>query len=132
MDTTTTTGSTTDQATTKSAEAPTEQALKLTPGAVAQVKTVIQQNSFDGYYLSIRVIPAGCSGMGYDLNLIKEPKAGDVVFEQDGVKIATDAMSVQYLGGTLVDYVSSIQGAGFKFTNPNAKSTCGCGTSFSA
>src|SRR3954469_17844830 len=95
--------------------------LQLTPAAVAQVKTVIQQNGFEGYYLSIRVIPAGCSGMGYDLNLIKEPKDGDVVFEQDGVKIATDAMSVQYLGGTLVDYVSSIQGAGFKFTNPNAK-----------
>ena len=100
--------------------------------AVAQVKTVIQQNGFEGYFLSIRVIPAGCSGMGYDLNLIKEAKADDVTFEQDGVKITTDAMSVQYLGGTLVDYVSSVSGAGFKFSNPNAKSTCGCGTSFSA
>lgn len=127
----TTTNTTTQQATSPDSQAA-GQALKLTEAAVAQVKTVIQQNSFEGYFLSIRVIPAGCSGMGYDLNLIKEAKPDDVVFEQDGVKIATDAMSVQYLGGTLVDYVSSVQGAGFKFTNPNAKSTCGCGTSFSA
>lgn len=127
MDTTTTTPSTTQQAGQAS-----DHPLKLTPAAVAQVKTVIEQNGFEGYYLSIRVVPAGCSGMGYDLNLIKEAKAGDVTFEQDGVKITTDAMSVQLLGGTVVDYVTSIQGAGFKFSNPNAKSTCGCGTSFSA
>lgn len=127
MDTTTTTPSSTGQQASSS-----EQPLKLTEAAVAQVKTVIQQNNFEGYYLSIRVVPAGCSGMGYDLNLIKEAKAGDITFEQDGVKITTDEMSVQYLGGTLVDYVTSLQGAGFKFTNPNAKSSCGCGTSFSA
>lgn len=126
MDTTTTAPTTTQQATSA------EQPLKLTPAAVAQVKTVIQQNGFEGYYLSIRVVPAGCSGLGYDLNLIKEAKPGDISYEQDGVKITTDAMSVQYLGGTTVDYVSSIQGAGFKFSNPNAKSSCGCGTSFSA
>jgi iron-sulfur cluster assembly protein len=66
------------------------------------------------------------------LNLVKEAAAGDLVFEQDGIQIATDALSAQYLGGTVVDYVTSVQGAGFKFSNPNAKSTCGCGTSFSA
>jgi iron-sulfur cluster assembly accessory protein len=76
-------------------------------------------------------VPAGCSGLGYDLNLVKESKAGDQVWEQDGVKIATDALSAQYLGGTQIDYVTSITGAGFKFENPNAKSSCGCGTSFS-
>src|SRR4051794_17460407 len=96
------------------------QVLNLTPAAVAQIKTVIEQNGFEGYYLSIRVVPAGCSGMGYDLNLLKEAKQGDIVVEQDGIKIATDALSAQYLGGTVVDYVTSIQGAGFKFTNPNA------------
>ena len=55
-----------------------------------------------------------------------------IVWEQDGVKIATDEMSQQYIGGTEVDYVSGLQGAGFKFNNPNAKSSCGCGSSFSA
>ena len=106
--------------------------LTLTPAAVAQVKDVMKQNNFEGFVFAVKVVPAGCSGMGYDLNLVKDAAAGDLVFEQDGIKIATDALSAQYLGGTVVDYVTTVQGAGFKFQNPNAKSTCGCGTSFSA
>ncbi len=106
--------------------------LQLTERAVAQVKQIIQAQGFDGHYLTVRVVPAGCSGMGYDLNLNKETRQGDVVWEQDGVKIATDEMSSQYLNGTVVDYVSGLHGAGFKFENPNAKSSCGCGSSFSA
>jgi iron-sulfur cluster assembly protein len=106
-------------------------AFRLTAAAVTQVKEVIQQQGFEGYYLTVRVVPSGCSGLGYDLNLTKDPKPNDAVWEQDGVKICTDAMSVQYLQGTEVDYVTSVQGAGFKFSNPNAKSNCGCGSSFS-
>ncbi|GMT96322.1 iron-sulfur cluster insertion protein ErpA [Corallococcus caeni] len=102
----------------------------LTAAAIAQVKTVIQAQGFQGYFFSIRVVPSGCSGLGYDLNLVKETKAGDQTWEQDGVTIATDALSAQYLSGTHIDYVTSITGAGFKFENPNAKSSCGCGTSF--
>lgn len=102
----------------------------LTAAALAQVKTVIQAQGFQGYFFSIRVVPSGCSGLGYDLNLVKETKAGDQLWEQDGVTIATDALSAQYLSGTHIDYVTSITGAGFKFENPNAKSSCGCGTSF--
>ncbi len=105
---------------------------RLTEGAVAQVKQIIQAQGFEGHYLTVRVVPAGCSGMGYDLNLNKEARQGDVVWEQDGVKIATDEMSSQYLNGTVVDYVTGLHGAGFKFENPNAKSSCGCGSSFSA
>ena len=108
-----------------------EAPLKLTARALAQVKEVIKAQGFEGYYLSVRVIPAGCSGLGYDLNLLKETKADDVVWEQDGVKISTDPMSTAYLGGTEVDYVSDMTASGFKFSNPNAKSSCGCGTSFS-
>ncbi|HZI13888.1 MAG TPA: iron-sulfur cluster assembly accessory protein, partial [Myxococcus sp.] len=104
--------------------------VRLTEAALRQVKEVIKAQGFEGYFFSIRVVPAGCSGLGYDLNLVKESKAGDSVWEQDGVKIATDAMSSQYLAGTEIDYVSAITGAGFKFNNPNAKSSCGCGTSF--
>lgn len=106
-------------------------ALRLTPGAVAQIKSVMQAQGFEGYYLSIRVVPAGCSGLGYDLNLIKETKPQDLVWEQDGVRITTDALSTTYLGGTEVDFVNGMTGSGFKFNNPNAKSSCGCGTSFS-
>ncbi|WP_164017334.1 HesB/IscA family protein [Pyxidicoccus trucidator] len=106
------------------------EAVRLTEAAINQVKAVTKAQGFEGYFFSIRVVPAGCSGLGYDLNLVKESKAGDLVWEQDGVKIATDAMSSQYLAGTEIDYVSAITGAGFKFNNPNAKSSCGCGTSF--
>jgi len=105
--------------------------LRLTARAVAQVKQVQSQQGFEGYYLSVRVVPAGCSGFGYDLNLIQDVKPGDVVGEQDGIRLVTDALSQQYLAGTEVDYVVGATAAGFKFENPNAKSTCGCGTSFS-
>lgn len=104
----------------------------LTERAVLQVKEVIAEQKLDGHYLTVRVVPAGCSGLGYDLNLVKETKQGDIVWTQDGVMIATDVMSTQYLKGTQVDYVKSDTSAGFKFENPNAKSSCGCGSSFSA
>lgn len=119
--------------TTATAEAASQSTLfKLTERAVAQVKSVIKGQGWDGYFLAVRVVPSGCNGLGYDLNLVKETKDGDQIWEQDGVKIASDALSCQYLEGTEVDYVASIQGAGFKFQNPNAKSSCGCGQTFSA
>ncbi|ATB27264.1 HesB/IscA family protein [Melittangium boletus] len=106
-------------------------AVTLTAAAVAQVKKVIQDQGFEGYLFSIRVVPAGCSGLGYDLNMVREAKPNDILWEQDGVKLTTDALSNQYLSGTEIDFVTSVTGAGFKFNNPNAKSSCGCGTSFS-
>lgn len=124
MDTTTTPAQTTPSA----QPAPT---VRLTEAAVAQVKKVIQDQGFQDYLFSIRVVPAGCSGLGYDLNMVREAKPHDILWEQDGVKLTTDALSSQYLAGTEIDFVSSITGAGFKFNNPNAKSSCGCGTSFS-
>ncbi len=104
----------------------------LTAAAVRQVKDVIQQQSLEGSSLTVRVVPAGCSGLGYDLNLMKETKAGDLLWEQDGIKICTDAISTKYLTGTEVDFVKTDTASGFKFMNPNAKSSCGCGSSFSA
>jgi iron-sulfur cluster assembly protein len=114
---------------TKASEAP---VLKLTANAVAQVKQVMKAQGWEHHFLSVRVVPSGCSGLGYDLNLVPESKPGDLVWEQDGVKIATDGMSGKYLAGTEVDFVSSVQSAGFKFNNPNAQSSCGCGQTFSA
>jgi iron-sulfur cluster assembly accessory protein len=105
--------------------------LTLTEKAIAQVKDVMKTQNFEGYFLTVRVVPAGCSGLGYDLNLMKESKPGDLVWEQDGVKLCTDPISTKYLNGTEVDYQKTDMGAGFKFSNPNAKSSCGCGTSFS-
>lgn len=106
--------------------------LQLTPAAVAQVKDVMAQQGFEGYVLTVRVVPSGCSGLGYDLNLVKNSNAGDTVWTQDGVTMATDAMSTQYLAGTVVDFVRTDTASGFKFENPNARSTCGCGNSFSS
>ena len=109
----------------------TKTVFSLTQKAIDQVKLVMKEQSFEGYLLTVRVVPAGCSGLGYDLNLMKESKPGDQVWEQDGVKICTDPVSVKYLTGTQVDYVVTDTAAGFKFNNPNAKSSCGCGSSFS-
>ena len=103
----------------------------LTEGAIAQVKQVMAEQKLEGHLLTVRVVPAGCSGLGYDLNLMKEAKPGDQIWEQDGVQICTDPISVKYLSGTSVDYVVTETAAGFKFNNPMAKSSCGCGTSFS-
>lgn len=106
---------------------------RLKAPAVQQVEKVIAEQGFQGYYLTVRIVPSGCSGYGYDLNLVKETREGDQVWEQDGVKIATDAQSIPLLVGTEVDYVTTeTGGSGFKFDNPNAKSSCGCGSSFNA
>ncbi len=123
---------TTTQTTQAAEPTASEAAMTLTERAVAQVKSVIADQKLEGHFLTVRVVPAGCSGLGYDLNLVKETKAGDTVWTQDGVQIATDALSMQYLKGTQVDYVTTDMTAGFKFENPNAKSSCGCGSSFSA
>ena len=125
--TTTQTPATTAPATEANPLAP----VQLTEAAITQVKEVIKAQGFEGYYFSIRVVPAGCSGLGYDLNMVRELKPNDLTWDQDGVKIATDALSNKYLMGTEIDFVTSVTGAGFKFNNPNAKSSCGCGTSFS-
>ncbi|MBL8950610.1 MAG: iron-sulfur cluster assembly accessory protein [Myxococcaceae bacterium] len=122
---------TTSEISTPVAKTETKVPFALTDKALAQVKQVMAEQKLDGHLLTVRVVPAGCSGLGYDLNLMPEPKAGDTVWEQDGVKICTDPVSVKYLSGTSVDYVVTDTASGFKFNNPMAKSSCGCGTSFS-
>jgi iron-sulfur cluster assembly accessory protein len=107
-------------------------ALTLTPAAVAQLKDVMQQQNLGDHLLAVRVVPAGCSGLGYDLNLVKEGKPGDISWQQDGITLTSDAISLKYLAGTQMDFVKGDTASGFKFNNPNAKSSCGCGSSFSA
>ena len=106
--------------------------LQLTEAAVQQLKEVIVSQSLEGHFLAVRVVPAGCSGLGYDLNLVKEIKEGDLRWNQDGIDLITDKLSAKYLEGTRMDWVKTDTSAGFKFENPNAKSSCGCGSSFSA
>jgi iron-sulfur cluster assembly accessory protein len=84
----------------------------------------------DSYALRLKVQGGGCSGFSYDL-YFDQPQEIDRGFEVKGVKLICDQMSLMYLVGTEIDYVEGLQGAGFKFINPNVKSTCGCGSSFS-
>jgi iron-sulfur cluster insertion protein len=106
--------------------------ISLTPKAAEKVKEIREAEGLGDQGLRVRVIGGGCSGFTYDLFFEDETTELDQVFESHGIRIYVDMMSYQYLEGTEIDYVEALHGAGFKFVNPNAKSTCGCGSSFSA
>jgi iron-sulfur cluster assembly accessory protein len=89
-----------------------------------------EENIEDTYALRLKVQGGGCSGFSYDL-FFDQPQEMDRSFDVKGVKLMCDQMSLMYLVGTEIDYVEGLAGAGFKFLNPNVKSTCGCGSSFS-
>jgi iron-sulfur cluster assembly accessory protein len=82
--------------------------------------------------LRVRVVPGGCSGFQYSLNIEEESRQGDFILEEKGVRLFVDMFSAQYLNGVQIDYVTGVMGSGFTFTNPNATGSCGCGTSFTA
>jgi iron-sulfur cluster insertion protein len=113
------------------AEGGEEPMLGLSPKAAEKVKEIQAAENIEASYgLRLRVVGGGCSGFAYDLYFDQVTEA-DRTFDSHGVKLVVDQMSLQYLAGTTVDYVEGLQGAGFKFVNPNVKSTCGCGSSFS-
>lgn len=114
------------------ATGPATPVVTLTASAIAQIKQVMIEQGLAGHVLAVRVVPGGCSGLSQHLDLVKEAKAGDTVWRQDDVTLCTDALSASYLDGTVMDYVKNEVMAGFKFDIPKAKSTCGCGSSFSA
>ena len=103
----------------------------LTPTATTKVKEIMAQQNPVPAGLRVGVVGGGCSGFSYSMQFENAPGLMDKVFEFDGVKVFVDATSVMYLNGCRVDYVETLEGAGFKFENPNVKSTCGCGSSFS-
>jgi iron-sulfur cluster insertion protein len=106
--------------------------LSLTPKAGDKVREIREAEGLAGQGLRVRVIGGGCSGFSYDLFFEDQTNEFDQTFESEGIPLYVDMMSLQYLEGTLIDYVEGLHGAGFKFVNPKAKSTCGCGSSFSA
>lgn len=108
-----------------------EQPIFLTAEAVAAIKRAISEEGEAGDSLRVSVVGGGCSGYQYNLDFDKEARMGDIVIPLDGVSVFLDPISAGYLRGTVVDYVSGLQGTGFKFNNPNARRTCGCGHSFS-
>lgn len=107
--------------------------LNLTPKALEMVKRLREKEGLgaDGG-LRVGVVGGGCSGFQYSLNFDNQRKDGDTVLELDGVKVFIDESSLPYIAGTTLDYVEGLHGAGFKFDNPRATRTCGCGSSFSA
>jgi len=109
-------------------------ALKLTPSAVAKVKEFIaaEQAPVATCGMRMSVLPGGCSGFKYGLSVEGAPLDDDVVLDASGVRVFVDPFSAQYLNGVEVDYVVTMQAAGFAFRNPNATGGCGCGSSFTA
>jgi iron-sulfur cluster assembly accessory protein len=105
--------------------------VSLTSLAATKVNEIRQAEGIEGNMaLRLRVVGGGCAGFSYDL-YFDEPAEVDRQIDLSGVKVVVDEMSLMYLVGTEIDYVEGLQGAGFKFNNPNTKSTCGCGSSFS-
>jgi iron-sulfur cluster assembly accessory protein len=105
--------------------------ITLTQNAAAKVKEIMAQQNPAPAGLRVGVVGGGCSGFSYSMQFENSPGMMDKVFNFDGLKVFVDATSVMYLNGCIVDYVETLEGAGFKFENPNVKSTCGCGSSFS-
>jgi iron-sulfur cluster assembly protein len=97
------------------------------------VKSILaEREGTEGMGLRIAVVGGGCSGFQYQMTLDKEPHVDDKILDVDGLKVYVDAGSLLYLNGTKVDYVDGMNGSGFKFDNPNAKPSCGCGETFEA
>ncbi len=103
----------------------------LTENAVSKVKEIMTQQEPPPSGLRISIVGGGCSGFSYQMNFDGGNGPMDKVYNFDGLKVFVDPASMMYLDGAEIDYVETLEGAGFKFNNPNVKHTCGCGSSFS-
>ena len=113
------------------APAPKATPLNMTPSAIAKVREIMATQDPIPSGLRVGVVGGGCSGFQYSMAFENQPGMMDKVFTYDGLKVFIDATSLMYLNNCVVDYVETFEAAGFKFENPNVKSTCGCGSSFS-
>ncbi|MBI3178397.1 MAG: iron-sulfur cluster assembly accessory protein [Deltaproteobacteria bacterium] len=102
----------------------------LTDKAAAMVREAMAQEDLKGSALRIGVTGGGCSGLQYLLDFDQSPTEDDFVSEQHGIRVFIDPFSAGHLDGTVIDYVDSLQGSGFKFSNPKIVKSCGCGSSF--
>ena len=121
----------TSTTTTSGADPGIESMINITAIAAAKVNEIRAAEGIEPTMgLRLRVVGGGCAGFSYDLYFDEQTDV-DRRFVVNGVNVVVDEMSLMYLAGTEIDYVEGLQGAGFKFNNPNVKSTCGCGSSFS-
>lgn len=102
----------------------------LSERAAVEVKGLLEKQEKPEAMLRVFVAGGGCSGFQYGMSLEEEASEGDQTFDIDGVKVIIDPRSALYIGGAEIDYVESMMGGGFKIDNPNAASSCGCGSSF--
>ncbi|MBL0926805.1 MAG: iron-sulfur cluster assembly accessory protein [Phycisphaerales bacterium] len=107
-------------------------AITLTPTAAREITTIVKQQELDPQRIRLRVgvKGGGCSGFSYVLDLTEVQKDSDEEFDQHGIKVICDPKSLLYLNGTTIDFKDEIMGRGFVFQNPNANTSCGCGSSF--
>jgi iron-sulfur cluster assembly protein len=106
-------------------------AIEISDGALTEVRRMMTKEGVDAAGLRVGVKGGGCSGLSYNLTFETQQRTGDKVFEREGVKLYCDLKSYIYLNGTVLDFDSGLMGKGFVFMNPNAKKSCGCGSSFS-
>jgi iron-sulfur cluster assembly protein len=105
--------------------------VNMTETAISKVKEILDTQEPKPTGLRIAVVGGGCSGFSYSMAFENAPNMLDKTYNYDGLKVFVDQASLLYLDGAEVDYVESLEGSGFKFSNPQVKSTCGCGSSFS-
>ena len=108
------------------------QVVQLTDSARNHIFKLMKREDVDGTILRVSVVGGGCSGMSYKMGFEKDSIEDDQVFESNGVKLTIDSKSSLFLKGIEIDYQDGLNGAGFVYKNPNAKASCGCGTSFNA
>lgn len=106
--------------------------IQISEGAAQKIQSLMAKQGIEGGGLRVGVKGGGCSGLSYTFAWEREPRLGDEVFEAHGAKIFVDRKSYMFLKGTMLDYDTALLTKGFVFNNPNAKQTCGCGSSFGA
>ncbi len=104
--------------------------ITITSSAAEAINEMLKKRDLKDHALRVYISGGGCSGQQYGMALEGDPQASDFTFEQHGVKVVVDDVSMGYLTGSVVDYVDDVMGSGFKINNPQATSTCGCGHSF--
>ncbi len=104
--------------------------INITPAAVAEIKRLLAQEKEKDLYLRLGVAAGGCSGMSYSMEFDSNRGDQDQEFEFEGIRVLVNQKALGYIGGTTLDYKGGMLGGGFHFDNPNARRSCGCGTSF--
>lgn len=110
---------------------PNQPVVVLTDAAIEKVRSMMAKEGKDGYALRVGVVTGGCAGLSYEMKFQKNPYDNDKTSEQNGLRIIVNEESAPFLQGIQIDYVDTLKESGFKYKNPNASSSCGCGTSFS-